>query len=85
MVLFYKTKRKSVEEIKMDEIRVELALEIMQLKIVHYIKTYKGKDRNEFEAELKKLSKERERIYELDEDAIKKAYDVYLKEIKEGK
>lgn len=69
----------------MDEIRVELALEIMQLKIVHYIKNYKGKDKKEFETELKRLASEREKIYELDEDAINKAYDVYLKEIKEGK
>lgn len=69
----------------MDEIRVELALEIMQLKIVHYIKNYKGKDKAEFEAELKRLTSEREKIYELDEDAIDKAYNVYLKEIKERK
>lgn len=68
----------------MDEIRIELALEIIQLKIVHYIKKYNGKDVKEFQEELKKLANERDKIYELDEDAINKAYNVYLKEIKEG-
>ena len=68
----------------MDELKVELALEIMQLKIVHYIKNYKGTDKKEFERELKLLTNEREKIYELDEETIKKAYDVYLEEIKKG-
>ena len=68
----------------MDELKVELALEIMQLKIVHYIKNYKGTDKKEFERELKLLTNEREKIYELDEETIKKAYDLYLEEIKKG-
>lgn len=69
----------------MDEMKVELALEIMQLKIVHYIKNYKGKDVVEFEKELKRLAKERDKIYELDEDTINKVFEVYLKEIKDGR
>ena len=35
----------------MDEIKIELALEIMQLKIVHYIKDYKGEDKEKFKRE----------------------------------
>lgn len=68
----------------MNEIRVELALEIMQLKIAHYIKKYNGKDKKEFQEQLKKLTNERDRIYQLDEDAINKVYNVYLQEIKRG-
>ena len=68
----------------MDEIKVEVALEIMQLKIVHYIKEYQGKDKKEFEKNLKLLTEERQKIYDLDEETIKKVYDVYLEEIKRG-
>lgn len=69
----------------MDELRVEVALEIIQLKIVHFIKNYNGKDVKEFERELKILTSEREKIYEFDEETINKVYDVYLEEIKKGK
>lgn len=69
----------------MDEMKLELALEIMQLKIVHYIKNYKGKDVAEFEKKLKELAKERDKIYELDKDTIDKVFEVYLKEIKDGR
>lgn len=69
----------------MDEMKLELALEIMQLKIVHYIKNYKGKDVVEFEKKLKELAKERDKIYELDKDTIDKVFEVYLKEIKDGR
>ena len=67
----------------MDELRVEVALEIIQHKIVNFIKNYKGKDKTEFKEKLKKLTDEREKIYDLDEETINKMYDVYLKEIKE--
>lgn len=69
----------------MDELRVEVALEIIQLKIVHFIKNYNGKDVKEFERKLKVLTSEREKIYEFDEETINKVYDVYLEEIKRGK
>lgn len=66
----------------MDELRVEVALEVLQLKIVHFIKNYNGNDVKEFEKTLKILTDEREKIYELDEETINKVYDVYLEEIK---
>nr|MBP3680585.1 hypothetical protein [Clostridia bacterium] len=69
----------------MDEIKIELALEIMQLKIVHYIKDYKGEDKEKFKRELKDLIDEREKIYELDTDTIDKVYNVYVEEIKRYK
>lgn len=66
----------------MDEARIELALEIMQLKIVRYIKNYKGKDLEEFKCELERLNNEREKIYELDKEIIDKVYSVYVEEIR---
>ena len=69
---------------KMDELRVEIALEIIQKKIVHLLKNNKGEDMNTIKESLKTLVKEREKIYDLDKDTINKVYDVYLEEIKRG-
>lgn len=68
----------------MDELRVEIALEIIQKKIVHLLKNNKGDDMNTIKESLKTLVKEREKIYDLDKDTINKVYDVYLEEIKRG-
>lgn len=68
----------------MDELRVEIALEIIQKKIVHLLKNNKGEDMNTIKESLKTLVKEREKIYDLDKDTINKVYDVYLEEIKRG-
>lgn len=67
----------------MDEIKVEVALEIIELKIVHLIKNNKEKNLDNFKSKLNKLIEEREKIYELDKETIDKVYDVYIKEIKE--
>ena len=66
----------------MDELRVEVALEIIELKIVHLIKNNKEKDLEKFKEQLNTLVAERDKIYELDEDTINKVYNVYLEEIK---
>lgn len=68
----------------MDELRVEIALEIIQKKIVHLLKNNKGEDMNTIKESLKTLVDEREKIYDLDKDIINKVYDVYLEEIKRG-
>ncbi len=68
----------------MDELRVEIALEIIQRKIVHLLENNKGKDISLVKEELKTLVEEREKIYELDKTTINKVYDVYLEEIKKG-
>ena len=68
----------------MDELRVEIALEIIQKKIVHLLKNNKGEDMNTINERLKTLVDEREKIYDLDKDTINKVYDVYLEEIKRG-
>lgn len=68
----------------MDELRVEIALEIIQKKIVHLLKNNKGDDMNTIKESLKTLVDEREKIYDLDKDTINKVYDVYLEEIKRG-
>lgn len=66
----------------MDELKVEVALEVIQLKIVHFIKNNKEKDVNKFKERLNLLTSERDKIYELDEETIDKVYNVYLEEIK---
>lgn len=66
----------------MDELKVELAIDIMQRKIAHFIKNNKEKDIKKFKEQLQKLAEEEEKIYELDEATIEKVYEVYLKEIK---
>ena len=68
----------------MDELRVEVALEIIQLKIVHLLKDNKN-NRDTIKKELDTLIEEREKIYDLDEKTINKVYDIYLKEIKNKK
>lgn len=68
----------------MDELRVEVALDIIQRKIVHLLENNKGKDISLVKEELKTLVEEREKIYELDKSTINKVYDVYLEEIKKG-
>ena len=62
----------------MDELKVEIALEVIQLKIVHFIKNNKEKDVNKFKKQLNILTTERDKIYELDEETIDKVYNVYL-------
>ena len=66
----------------MNELKVEVALEIIQLKIVHFIKNNKEKDVNKFREQLSILTKERDKIYENDKETIDKVYNVYLEEIK---
>ena len=66
----------------MDVLKVEIALEVIQLKIVHFIKNNKEKDVNKFKEQLNILTTERDKIYELDEETIDKVYNVYLEEIK---
>jgi len=67
----------------MDEEKVEQALEIIQRKIAKLIKNNKEKDFEKFNNELKVLTDEREKIYDLDEQTIKKVFDIYLNELKE--
>lgn len=66
----------------MNELKVEVALEIIELKILHFIKNNQQKDVNKFKEELNRLTEERDRIYELDEETINKVYNVYIDEIK---
>lgn len=69
----------------MDELRVEIALEIIELKIIHIIKNNKENEFIKFKDKLNTLIEEREKIYELDEKTIDKVYNVYLEEIKNSK
>lgn len=67
----------------MENYKMEVALEIIQLKIIDFIKNNKGKDVKEFTKKLRELTEEREKIYELDEETMDKVYNIYLKELKE--
>ena len=69
----------------MNELKVELALQIIQLKIVHLLKDNKQKNRVEIKKELSSLIEEREKIYELDSETIDKVYNVYVDEIKNAR
>ena len=66
----------------MDELKVEIALEIIQRKIVSLLKSNKDDTAKET---LKTLVEEREKIYNLDEETIEKVYNIYLDEVKKGK
>lgn len=69
----------------MDELKVEIALEIIQRKIVSLLKSNKDIDVDTAKETLKTLVEEREKIYNLDEETIKKVYNIYLDEVKKGK
>lgn len=66
----------------MNEAKFEVAIDIMQRKIAHFIKNNKEKDFKIFKKELQKLIDEQDKIYELDEETIEKVYEVYLKDLK---
>lgn len=69
----------------MDELKVEIALEIIQKKIVSLLKSNKDVDADTAKETLKTLFEEREKIYNLDEETIEKVYNIYLDEVKKGK
>lgn len=69
----------------MDELEVEIALEIIQRKIVSLLKSNKDVDVDTAKETLKTLVEEREKIYNLDEETIEKVYNIYLDEVKKGK
>lgn len=66
----------------MEETKIEIAIDIMQRKIAHFIKNNKEKDKEVFKQQLQRLVEEEDKIYELDEGIIEKVYQVYLKEVK---
>ena len=69
----------------MDQLKVEIALEIIQKKIVSLLKSNKDVDADTAKETLKTLVEEREKIYNLDEETIEKVYNIYLDEVKKGK
>ena len=69
----------------MDELKVEIALEIIQKKIVSLLKSNKDVDADTAKETLKTLVEEREKIYNLDEETVEKVYNIYLDEVKKGK
>lgn len=67
---------------ELNELRVEIALNIIEKKIIYLLKNSAKKDVNYIKEQLSILVDEREKIYDLDIPTIDKVYDVYLKDLK---
>lgn len=66
----------------MDEIKLDIALDIMNRKIARFIADNKDKNIDTFKEDLKKLLDEENKIYDLDTETINKVFEVYLNEFK---
>ncbi len=67
------------------ELDVDIALEVINVKIAQFIRDHKNYSREEFKKELKKLVDEEAKVQDWDEATINKVITVYGKEIKENK
>lgn len=67
---------------ELNELRVEIALNIIEKKIIYLLKNSAKKDVKYIKEQLAILVDEREKIYDLDIPTIDKVYDVYLKDLK---
>lgn len=63
--------------------QVELAINIINLKIAKEIKKNKEKEFDKFKEKIVKLEDERDQIYLGNEEIINKVIEKYLKEVKE--
>ncbi len=63
--------------------QVELAINIINLKIAKEIKENKEKEFDKFKEKIVKLEDERDQIYLGNEEIINKVIEKYLKEVKE--
>jgi len=63
--------------------QVELAINIINLKIAKEIKENKEKEFDKFKEKIVKLEDERNQIYLGNEEIINKVIEKYLKEVKE--
>lgn len=63
--------------------QVELAINIINLKIAKEIKENKEKEFDKFKEKIVKLEDERDQIYLENEEIINKVIEKYLKEVKE--
>ena len=66
----------------MKEEVIELSLEILHRKISQFIRNNQEKDFETFKKNLKVLTDEEEKIYNLDKDIIEKTFKVYSKELR---
>lgn len=62
--------------------RLELAIEVINLKIAKEVKENKEKEYNKFKKRITKLQEERDQIYLKNEEIINKALTQYLNEVK---
>lgn len=60
-----------------EEYKVELALYIIQLKIVKLLNSNNQENFEKFKSELEELKIERDKVYQLDTETINKIYEEY--------
>lgn len=65
--------------------KIDLALEIINLKIAKEVKENTEKKYSEFTKKIKILEDEKRAIYQNNEDVINRVIDVYGKEVKNNK
>lgn len=63
--------------------RIELAINVINLKIANEVKHNKEKSYTDFKEKITKLQEERDQIYKDNEEVINKVLTEYLKEVKE--
>lgn len=66
----------------MNEFVVEHALDVLQRKVALFLKEKHKGNFQDFERQLKVFASEEDKIYDLDEETIRKVYEVYLRDIK---
>lgn len=67
----------------MKDEKVDIAIELIERKIARYIKNNKEKNFEKFSKELKRMTEDREKIYDLDENTIERIYQEAMSERKE--
>lgn len=78
----YLCKKNCKGESKIDENKIELALEVINIKISEIMKKEKVKNYGELREILEKLTDKKRRIYEKDERVINEILSEYLNDIK---
>ena len=66
----------------MDKNRIDMALYVIDLKIVELMKSNTAKNYAELEEKIAELKAEKEEIYKNNEEVINKVLDKYLKDVK---
>ena len=80
--LRYVCKKNGKGEFKIAENRIELALEVINIKISEIMKKEKAKNYSELKKILEELTDKKRKIYEKDEETINEILSDYLNDVK---